>query len=148
MIYHRQVVYSLEALGYLASQPNDKYINVKELAEQLNIPRHFLGKVLTELVKRQMVVSIKGPSGGFKLAVGPDAITIYQILSKLGGLTKLEEACIMGLNHCTKNGHCALHPLWIDFKDKAISKTQKLTLKDFSQTFSMRLMEETRVSDS
>ena len=52
MIYYRHTIYSLQALGYLAVLPTNKFVNVKELAHELKIPRHFLGKVLTDLVKK------------------------------------------------------------------------------------------------
>jgi len=139
MIYHRQIVYSLEALGYLASRSDNRQVNVKELAEKLHIPRHFLGKVLTELVKKELVTSTKGPSGGFRLAVSAESISLYRILAVLGGLTKLESSCIMGTGVCKAHDPCALHELWLEFREKAVSKTQKLTLEEFSQTFTNKL---------
>lgn len=135
MIYHRQIIYSLEALGYLASQPADRFVNVKELARELNIPRHFLGKVLTDLVKKKLVSSIKGPSGGFRLAVNPENISIYQILTALGDQAKFENSCLMGMTKCTAHSPCPLHDLWLEFIEKAVTKTRKLTLENFSQTF-------------
>lgn len=147
MIYHRQIIYSLEALGYLAAQPNNEHVNVKELAEQLDIPRHFLGKVLTDLVKKELVSSTKGPSGGFKLAVTPESISLYRILAVLGGLTKLESSCIMEMGNCAGHDPCTWHELWLEFREKAVSKTQKLTLEEFSKTFCMKHDREKKVFD-
>lgn len=139
MIYHRQTIYSLEALGYLAIQPAYKFVNVKELARELNIPRHFLGKVLTDMAKKGLVSSIKGPSGGFRLAVSQESVSMYEILTILGAQSGFENSCIMGQSKCTKDAPCPLHELWSEFISKAISKTQKLTLAEFSQTFSNKL---------
>jgi len=139
MIYPKHIVYSLEALAYLASPPENKYIKAQDVASKLHIPRHFLGKVLTDLVKKRLVMSIKGPSGGFALAANSANISIYRILTKLGGLEKLEDSCVMGLSECTEESPCALHDLWTDFREKTISKTQKLTLEEFSQTFMNKL---------
>ncbi len=132
MIYPRQVVYSLEALGYLASLESNRTIKVKDLALNLNIPRHYLGKVLTELEKKRLVTSTKGPSGGFTLAVNPASITLYRILAALNGLEKLEDACVMGLGRCHSDRPCALHDIWAQFKNSTIVRTQKLTLEEFS----------------
>jgi len=139
MIYPRQIVYSLQALGYLASQPENTCVKVRELATELGIPRHFLGKILTELAKKRLVSSNKGPKGGFYLSVKPSGITIYRLLASLGGLEKLEERCVMGFGNCTKGTPCALHELWESFKENAVSKTQKLTLNDFSRSFAGKL---------
>lgn len=139
MIYPRHIVYSLEALAYMATQPANKYLKVHEIAAVLNIPRHFLGKVLTDLVKKRLVTSIKGPAGGFILAARPSSISIYRILAELGALTKLEDSCVMGFRDCTENTPCAFHNLWSEFKIGAISQTQKLTLEEFAATLFKKL---------
>jgi Rrf2 family iron-sulfur cluster assembly transcriptional regulator len=139
MIYPRQTIYSLEALGYMATQPVGKSIKVRELAEKLNIPRHFLGKVLTELVKKRFVSSTKGPSGGFVLAVNPADVTVYRILSELEALTKIESNCVMGLTECDREHPCVLHAQWKVFKENAVDRTQELTLYDFSKSLSEKL---------
>ncbi|MCH8027685.1 MAG: Rrf2 family transcriptional regulator [candidate division Zixibacteria bacterium] len=132
MIYPRQVVYSLEALSYLASLETRQTVKVKDLAKNLDIPRHYLGKVLTELEKKRLVTSSKGPSGGFTLAVNPSSITLYRILAALNGLEKLEDSCVMGLGRCNSDRPCVLHDLWTQFKDDTVLRTQKLTLEEFS----------------
>ncbi|HEX2897491.1 MAG TPA: Rrf2 family transcriptional regulator [candidate division Zixibacteria bacterium] len=140
VIYQRHITYSLKALAYLAAKPVNTVINVKDMAEELDIPRHFLGKVLTDLVKKQLVVSAKGPTGGFKLAESSKNLSIYELLATLGGLSKLESSCIMGLDECVEEKPCALHESWIEFKKSAVLKTQRLTLGEFSQNLSDRIV--------
>lgn len=132
MIYPRQVVYSLEALSYLASLETKRTVKVKDLAKNLDIPRHYLGKVLTELEKKRLVTSSKGPSGGFTLAVTPNSVTLYKILAALNGLEKLEDSCVMGIGRCHTDNPCVLHDLWSQFKDDTIRRTQDMTLGEFS----------------
>lgn len=132
MIYPRQVVYSLEALSFLASLQTKRAVKVKDLAENLAIPRHYLGKVLTELEKKRLVTSSRGPSGGFTLAVNPDSVTLYRILAALNGLEKLEDSCVMGMGRCNGERPCVLHDLWTQFKDDTILRTQEMTLEEFS----------------
>ena len=133
MIYHRQTIYSLQALGFLAIQPTYKFVNVRELAHELKIPRHFLGKVLTDLVKKGLLLSIKGPSGGFRLAVDANSMSINEIMTIFGEQDRFENSCIMGQSRCNDNSPCPLHFLWQEFIERAISKTQVLTLAEYSQ---------------
>lgn len=132
MIYPRQVVYSLEALSYLASLEIRRTVKVKDLAKNLDIPRHYLAKVLTELEKKRLVTSTKGPCGGFTLAVNPANITLYRILAALNGLEELEDSCVMCLDSCNSDRPCVLHNVWTQFKDDTILRIQKLTLEEFS----------------
>lgn len=141
MIYSQSTVYSIEALGFLASLPAGKSVKVKELASALSIPEHFLGKILSLLVKKKFIKSSKGPTGGFTLAVDPENMTLYRILATLDSLTNLEDECVMGLNECSEKNPCALHEIWIKFKTDAILTAQKLTLKELSQIVIAKLPE-------
>ena len=133
MIYSQSTVYALEALGYIASLPPRKSVTVKSLAAKFSIPEHYLGKVLTQLVKKKFIKSTKGPTGGFTLAVDSENVTLYRILATLDGLTSLEDECVMGLYECSEQNSCALHKVWMKFKSDAILTAQKLTLKELSK---------------
>ncbi len=133
MIYPQSVVYAIEALGYLVSLPQDTSAKAKEISTALNIPEHFLGKVLTELVKKKFVASTKGPSGGFRLNVDPTKVTLYRVLAALDGLSRLEDDCVMGLDTCTSDAPCALHDQWQTFKETAVYKAQQLPLSELSK---------------
>jgi len=140
MIYPRHIVYSLEALAYLACQEKGTYSKVHSMAVKLNIPRHYLGKILTELVKKGLVSSIKGPAGGFVLNGNVSNFALFDVLQSLGGIEKLQERCVMGFGDCSSETPCVFHDLWSEFKEGAISEIQKLTLEDFSQILRKRIM--------
>ena len=71
IIFSRQCEYALQAVSYLALQPAGKNITIKDLTKRLNIPYHFLAKILQNLTYKKLLVSQKGPSGGFALALPP-----------------------------------------------------------------------------
>ncbi|HSA06660.1 MAG TPA: Rrf2 family transcriptional regulator [Candidatus Gastranaerophilales bacterium] len=91
---------------FVMSQIKDELISVKEIAEILDISANHLSKVLQRLVKAELVVSVKGFNGGFKLAKNPENITFLDIYEAIDGrfhpssclLNKLEcqHICIMG----------------------------------------------------
>ena len=60
--------YALRALIYLGkfSEENSR-IGIKKIAEDLSLSSPFLGKILQNLVKQKLLVSTKGPNGGFAL---------------------------------------------------------------------------------
>ena len=128
MIYPQSTTYALEALGYMAALEPGATVKTRELAETLNIPEHFLGKVMSQLVKKRLISSAKGPTGGFALAVDPSKVTLYRILAALDSLRALEEECVMGLSRCSDKAPCALHESWSKFRDSAVARAQKLTL--------------------
>ena len=61
--------YAIRAVIYLALHSDGKTkVGQKEIAAQLAMPPPFLGKILQLLVKQGILVSVKGPNGGFSLA--------------------------------------------------------------------------------
>lgn len=139
MIYQQSTTYALEALAYMAALENGSTVKTRELAEILEIPEHFLGKVMSQLVKKKLISSSKGPTGGFSLAVDSEKITLYRILATLDGLTVLEEDCVMGLNECSESTPCALHQYWTNFRTEAVQRAQKLTLSELAETIVRKL---------
>ena len=58
--------YAIRALIYLAVRTKNKEkIGIKKIADELQIPSPFLGKILQTLVKQSILASTKGPNGGF-----------------------------------------------------------------------------------
>ena len=49
------------------------------------IPERFLLKVLKPLVSVRVLLSIKGPNGGYRLAKAPNEITLLEVLEAVDG---------------------------------------------------------------
>lgn len=92
MIYSRSAEYAIRAFIHLAQIPEGKYAMAKNIAEQEQIPAHFLAKILQELTKKGMLRSNKGPSGGFILRVPANRIKLLDIVEALDGKALAESS--------------------------------------------------------
>src|SRR3954451_24693972 len=81
----RAAVYALHAVAYMAGQKKTTPTPSHIIAEKRNISERFLLKVLKPLVSAQVLTSIKGPNGGYKLAKAPTEITLLEILEAVDG---------------------------------------------------------------
>lgn len=133
MIYPQATSYAIEALAFIAGLEPGTPVKTRQLSDILDIPEQYLGKVMTQLVKKKYISSSKGPTGGFELTVDPDRITLYRVMASLDSLTPLEEDCVMGLGKCSSETPCAFHDRWTKFKDQVINEAQNLTLTDLSR---------------
>ena len=59
---------------------------LKAVSEYLKIPSPFLGKILKLLAKKKILMSTKGPNGGFCLSKIADDISILDIVQIIDGL--------------------------------------------------------------
>jgi Rrf2 family protein len=97
MIFSRGVVYTIQALVELAKHP--KGLTVAELAQQTNLSRPFLAKLLQQLSREGILASSKGAKGGFVLNKRPEEI-------KIGELFRLIDGKGANLFYCIEDGNC------------------------------------------
>jgi Rrf2 family protein len=101
--------YGLQAMLYLAVHGSDtKNVDLRQIAEEQDIPRHFLSKILQNLVREGLVVSMKGPTGGFRLKKPANEISLLQIVDAIDGMEVFTQ-CGLGLKKCNDSKPCPIH---------------------------------------
>ncbi len=111
VIFSRACEYAIQAVIYLAIKSDQHPVSIKEISDQLNIPTHFLGKILQNLTQDQLVASFKGPGGGFKLGKTAEEITLMQIVASIDGM-ELATRCVVGFPQCSETHPCPVHDYW------------------------------------
>jgi len=105
--------YALRAILFLAVESSDtNKIRISNLAEELKIPAPYLGKILQDLVPKNVISSIKGPKGGFYLTEKNQQTPLIKIIEAIDGLAYFEK-CGLGLEACSDRHPCPIHE---DFK--------------------------------
>lgn len=109
MIFSKSFGYALRGVLYIIMAGEKKpMVQLDEIASELAIPRHFLGKVMKKLVKGGVLSSLKGPYGGFCT----NEITMETTLLKLVDLTGEPEeftSCVLRLRKCNAENPCPMH---------------------------------------
>jgi Rrf2 family protein len=101
--------YAIRALAYLTQHHKDgKKIGLTELSHALDMPQHFLGKILQDLVRHGIIDSTKGPSGGF-FANDRTAETHLVDVLKITDGNLVFESCALGIKRCNAKNPCSLH---------------------------------------
>ena len=78
----------------------NKPISLSEISQRQNISIAFLEQIFSLLKKRQIVKSIRGPSGGYIFAKDPSFIKIYDVIDaieeelKITKCNGLETSCL------------------------------------------------------
>ena len=121
--------YAIRVLGYIANHSDGKLLSARELSEVLNIPYKFLTKIVTDLVKEDFLVSVRGREGGNKLSRPASEITLMQILNAFNEFNNQTE-CLLGIGSCDHKKRCALHDQWVKPKTMIHTMFDKTTLKD------------------
>ena len=128
--------YALRALIYLGKFSEDgKKIGIKKISEDLGISSPFLGKILQFLVKQKLLVSIKGPNGGFSLARKPEQISLWDIVIHVDGEDFFTN-CLIGLESCAKHDMtkslCPVHKKYAELREEICEFYKETSLQAIS----------------
>ena len=121
--------YAIRATIYIAlnSKKGEK-IDIKTIAAALNIPYPFLAKILQTLAKQKLLLSTKGPNGGFSLARDPEKISLYEIVTVTDG-SDMFDNCLISLRSCNEEDiPCPVHDKFAPLRDEIKNLFKKQTL--------------------
>lgn len=129
MFFSKSFGYALRATLYLAAMNNSKpLIRLEEIAQNLGIPRHFLAKILKRLAKEGMLVSVKGPHGGFGTSRQTLQLSLLKMMEFTGQPEKAD-ACVLLPGKCDKDMPCALHNQAASLKNDWMQLLSKTTIE-------------------
>jgi Rrf2 family protein len=77
--------YALRALIEIAAREDGARVSAEELGKLQGIPRGFLQAILADLRRASIVISVRGQSGGWRLAADASTITVADIIRAVDG---------------------------------------------------------------
>ena len=116
----------------MSAQGENKFTNIIEMSERLEIPMPFLGKTLQLLVQHKVLQSQKGPRGGFKLAKSPNEIALFNVVDAIDG-TDFLTSCVLGFPECSSKNPCPVHSEWGMLRDRLYQMLANKTIADISK---------------
>lgn len=81
----RKTEYALIALRHLRFIGKEHVVSSKEIANQYNIPKPLLSKVLQDLARQNFIEPIQGPRGGYKLKAKLDSFSMTEFFELMEG---------------------------------------------------------------
>jgi Rrf2 family protein len=133
LIFSRQCEYALQAVIFLAENKNASFVSIKDLTQKLKIPYHFLGKIMQDLTRKGLLVSEKGPRGGFALAMPASEITLFHIVDAIDG-ADFTRACVMGFPDCSGKAPCSVHEQWASLRDGIYAMLVSKNIEELART--------------
>lgn len=100
--------YALRAMVFLGDHKGQRF-TADKLSAATKVPARYLSKIMQQLVKADLVTSLRGPTGGFGIDKELDDITVLEVVRAVEKSARITQ-CPLGLeDHGTKL--CNLHRL-------------------------------------
>ncbi len=126
MLVTRETDYAVRTVLYLARE-HERVVSVTEIAQAMLIPKSFLAKILQRLVRNNIVQSIRGVKGGFRLAKKPGEISLLAIMEAIQGITGIN-VCAVDSRKCRMSSACVVHPVWVEIRKEVEGRLKKQTI--------------------
>ena len=137
MIYSRSAEYAIRAFVFLADVQPGKFAMVKQIAEESDIPSHFLAKILQQLARQGFLRSSKGPTGGFALRYPASEINLLQLVEAIDGLADYQRS-ICGMTECNDQMCCGMHDSWKALRSRIIEYLEGTTVEDLAKALEIK----------
>jgi Rrf2 family protein len=84
----KPVTYGMIAMGYIAKQAEGYWVTCEELAQEFDMPKEFLQKIMNQYVRAGILLAKRGFQGGFSLAKPAKEISLLEIIEAVEGPLK------------------------------------------------------------
>ncbi len=128
-----QSKYAIRAVLYLAVKSSiDNKLSSKNVAEIIEVPAPFLAKIFQTLSKEKIILSVKGPNGGFYLGKKEQSKNLLNIIQCIDGLDSFS-SCFIGLPKCSDENPCAIHHVAAPCRDALLLELTERTIAEFAE---------------
>lgn len=131
-MFSKTCEYAIRALMFIAQKTDSgRKVGIKEIADGIIAPEHFIAKILQELSRKGLVQSVKGPNGGFFLDGFSKKHTVADVVRAMDG-DKLFTGCGLGLKNCSAKKPCPLHDQFKAVRTQIHDMLSSITVGEFN----------------
>ena len=85
MKYTKATNYALHIMAYFVKHEGKDNLSLQPLASHMNISPTYMSKILTQLVKADLIQSAAGVNGGYSLRKPKTIISFYDVIQAIEG---------------------------------------------------------------
>jgi Rrf2 family protein len=108
--------YAVRAAIALARASGAEYIKIREVAEQMHIPKQYTAQILGILGSAGIAEAKAGREGGYRLRRPPDQISLLAIVEAAEGPLRSDRCTLRG-GPCLWDGPCPVHYAWVEARE-------------------------------
>lgn len=123
--------YAVMAMVDIAAHSKGRPLTLGEIAARQHIALNYLEQIFCKLRKEGLVISVRGPGGGYGLALPADAIYIADIIEAVEESVKITRCDALVQSGCMHDQTaCMTHDLWEGLGNHIIDYLRSISLAD------------------
>lgn len=105
---------------------------IREISKAIDSPEPFMAKILQDLSRKGLVLSVKGPNGGFYMDNRHLRISLADIVTAIDG-DQLFNGCGLGLKACNEKKPCPIHYEFKAIRSDLKAMLESTALEEFTE---------------
>ena len=130
--------YAVTAMLDLAIHGDNGPISLADISDRQEISLSYLEQLFAKLRQQELVSSVRGPGGGYRLSRGSDNINVAEIIDAVNEC--IDATSCNGKGNCHKGDICLTHHLWDDLSHQIHSFLSGITLDSLVHQHEIQLV--------
>lgn len=102
--------YAVTAMVDITAHQQSGPVSLNQIAENQNLSLSYLEQLFAQLRQAGLVIGLRGPGGGYKLAHPAESITVAQVVHAVN--ESVDATQCGGMKNCSGGRRCLTHGLW------------------------------------
>ena len=120
--------YAVTAMLDLALHGGNGPVSLADISGRQDISLSYLEQLFAKLRRNELVSSVRGPGGGYKLSRGGQEIYVAQIIDAVN--EAVDATGCGGNSDCQQGEVCLTHHLWCDLSDQIHGFLSQISLSN------------------
>lgn len=123
--------YAVTAMLDLALHGGERPVSLADISGRQNISLSYLEQLFAKLRRNELVKSVRGPGGGYRLSRGGHEIFVAEIIDAVN--EAVDATGCGGTSDCQNGEVCLTHHLWCDLSEQIHGFLSQISLAQLVQ---------------
>jgi len=124
----KKTLFAIEAVLDIAYHSGGEPVRSREITRRQGIPRRYLEQTLQQLVRSGILIGVRGPRGGYRLARERRRISVGEIVRVVRALEAAEDED--GDLPSSELGKKVIRPTWADLQEEIMKRLDAIAIDD------------------
>ncbi len=122
------MLFAIEAVLDIAYHAGGEPVQSREITRRQGIPRRYLEQTLQQLVRAGILVGVRGPRGGYRLARERRRISVGEVVRVVRALETAEDP--YQDMPASELGKQVIRPMWGDLTEEIMSRLDAISIDE------------------
>lgn len=124
----KKMLYAIEAVLDIAYHAANEPVQSREINRRQQIPRRYLEQALQQLVRSNILIGVRGPRGGYRLACERRRISVGDIIRVVRNIETSDDPILD--TEGSELGTKVVRPMWLSLQETVMSELNKISIDD------------------